>query len=710
MRNIAKFLRLGLFLCWAIGVPIRFVSGQESEKIELVQQLRTAFPDRTGNQIEVLSFVRESAKKKNLAVKDNDEPARHGGEKTHDDSWTIHELSRVAIPKETIPARKAVFTYLQHPDGKHEFSVMERQYRANEVILAKGGIVDLKLSLPLDEIPAPVLDPKSLWLSGALYAKSYNSVQPSVTQAIFEEILIDSVFFGVFHSDGVITSIHSSDFAQSCVVVEGKGDHERVLKNEAARLEFQFCSGKLQGWFDKETYKDKTWTSEYRVVTVGEHGEVTTFSGGRVPNPESIRYVLKETIPISIEDLKQWSAFHIEDGVKVQKEGDASPFYVLVNDEICTPIDPEAEGLIERELKDQTDRPPISIDQTNSGFVRKPYLNSSASSTHCGVYSLAWCAARCGIRIPLNEIVANKYFTSRYGSSIPDLKRAAKDFGLSAEAVSNASIDLLRRFDGPAILHFKNADGAGGHWIVCDGFADNGNVVIVDLPNDRMEISPAELMTYWDAVAILVSREDKLGRSNGFGMRSRLRQAMPIGLLLVLLIGFGRFSAFKRDRFGVNSLILLVLSLVIGVTWSFASEFSYLNNPDAVRLAAAKSVFSTESVRVHNDRDRLSTTNVQLIDARKPSDFSHGKIGDAINLPINCRLGEFVTVTANLNKEFPTVVYCMNSHCLWADQIAKRLELLGFKDVSVYRPGYHGYIKMDSFQEFETNQLDRFIK
>lgn len=118
-------------------------------------------------------------------------------------------------------------------------------------------------------------------------------------------------------------------------------------------------------------------------------------------------------------------------------------------------------------------------------------------------------------------------------------------------------------------------------------------------------------------------------------------------------------------------------------------------NEFAVALTISK--VSRDQAEFVSTSDFSDISNVQandglVVDCRRSNSFVVGHIPGAISLPANCKL----TTLCQFRKRFAVnrkiIVYCENEHCNFANHVASLLGVLGYSDVTVYRPGWEGYL------------------
>jgi rhodanese-related sulfurtransferase len=87
-------------------------------------------------------------------------------------------------------------------------------------------------------------------------------------------------------------------------------------------------------------------------------------------------------------------------------------------------------------------------------------------------------------------------------------------------------------------------------------------------------------------------------------------------------------------------------------------------------------------------KQKLSQSNLQILDVRTPSEFSQGHISGAVNISISD--SDFSTAINQFNKSNPIVVYCSGGGR--SGRGAEILHQTGFSEVYDLIGGYNNYI------------------
>jgi predicted double-glycine peptidase len=234
-----------------------------------------------------------------------------------------------------------------------------------------------------------------------------------------------------------------------------------------------------------------------------------------------------------------------------------------------------------------------------------------SSGGYCGIYCLYATIRYFGIAVEPIELIKPEYIGSLKGSSLAELKKAAKDHGLYAVAVSRFSTKDLRRLTLPVILHVKSSPTAKKyeHYELFLGSKQNQSL-IYDQPNLPEPVEFWSLAPIWDGSALIVS--NKPINLNSVFVFSRLRFAGFTGI-----IAAGVFAVrFSQCRF--RRIQLLTRKQV--VLWSFI-QCSILI------LASALIAFAYHSINDEGLLKRPQTTKaIQL--AYQPTQNNVQKASD----------------------------------------------------------------------------------
>ncbi len=328
------------------------------------------------------------------------------------------------------------------------------------------------------------------------------------------------------------------------------------------------------------------------------------------------------------------------------------------------------------------------------GWHYKPY---------CGLYCFYIFTRANNSRISFKDLVKKEYVTPK-GSTLGDLLKAAEDYGFYGMVLKNLTINDLRRSPYFMILHVKNDLEAKeyNHFELFVGDQDY-KARITNPPFSIRTTSYGQLSPLWGGEALILSKEPInnlafINKARGYG----LLIWGSIGLAIVLIIRYisRRFSYSKMQIPG-GAVVLSIgqsagfglLALFIGIGYHTNNDSGFLVNSEAVS-AIQRSYANTFIPKISIDTTRKKLKNGSVfIDARLSSDFQHGHLEGAINVPVNSTDEERRVVTSNIDKNASIVAYCQSSSCKYAETVSLKLQEDGFTNISIYKDGWVGWTK-----------------
>jgi rhodanese-related sulfurtransferase len=317
------------------------------------------------------------------------------------------------------------------------------------------------------------------------------------------------------------------------------------------------------------------------------------------------------------------------------------------------------------------------------------------TSNHCGVYAGATVLTALKLPVDYDRLFDHQFISSMGGSSAADLVAFIEAHGAHAKVYSGASVELLKSVaekGDVAILHFKQSHQANDrqHWAAFLGMTPEGESKIVDLPRPVENVSTADLLTDWDGIVVVVSRQPV----GGYSVASFFSSIgfWVVAVVVVLGVAHLVISRLRRYKQVASTAALLGLILVGGLAMDLVNPNGFLRNPQAVGVVVGRYVRDQfpkiQELEIHDD--------VVLVDARLPEDYGRITIPGSVNLPVDFSIGElraFMSHHANLDQ--PLIVYCASPKCGWADHLSSRLSALGYRNIQVYEPGIAGYFQKE---------------
>jgi rhodanese-related sulfurtransferase len=501
--------------------------------------------------------------------------------------------------------------------------------------------------------------------------------------SLFGVASVSAVFAGFLPCSGEVIDFRSEEFVTDWTISE-EIEGQTTLSHKRRPAKLTFVAEQLS----RIEFQDGDVVVELASFQFDSNEVVVAFDAGLV---DGAKKNLVQLIAVTPAIDEPWfEVFRVLDGTPVYDQTERNLYREIREQAAVFVVDEDAKNAISSALE-TTGGTIKSRSESESREVQLgSHLSGPATNRLCGLYSISFAAAALGFDVPVEKLVtSSNYLSHTEGSSAGDLMRVAEDHGLNSWFVSNASLKMLRQHNGPSLLRIRDPSGTAGHWVVLSRFDDKGRAVIVDLPEREVLLEETDLLTYWDSQAILLSNTVIDSRSIVMG---RFEQLFPAFLVIVLLVAIRVMcSSVTRRAWQIQIIALVGIGFGLAVVWQLASPTSYLNNPGPVRFVTASSPGAVKIIYQLPE----SLDSIQLIDCRMSPDYNSGTIGNAINLPINTRFAAFRRITESLSTETPIVVFCQSTQCIWSDSVAAKLYASGFRDVSVYRPGFVGIAPRD---------------
>jgi rhodanese-related sulfurtransferase len=325
---------------------------------------------------------------------------------------------------------------------------------------------------------------------------------------------------------------------------------------------------------------------------------------------------------------------------------------------------------------------------------------AKAPGSYCGVQSLYRALRALGKSISFGDLLRPQYITSQQGSTVADLMKAAKDFGVFSEPMDRMTCGTLRQVNCPVILHVKSdlRSNDYNHWILFMG-TERGKAKIYDGNLPATELKFDDLSARWDGAGLLVSDSpvDKTGiwlaAFCSFLLYAGL-MAFALGILSLAERHWARtegkpfWGTVIRGSFG-QAAGLLLFALCAAVAYRGAGNGFTLSSPPAI-AAIQDSHFGTFLPKVKTEAMAalVETPGVAIVDARFPRDFQAGHLKGAISIPVDSSPESCEKAMAAVPKEYRLVVYSHSNGCHFGEEVAKVLISIGYRNILLYRGGW----------------------
>lgn len=319
----------------------------------------------------------------------------------------------------------------------------------------------------------------------------------------------------------------------------------------------------------------------------------------------------------------------------------------------------------------------------------------------CGAYSMYAALRLLGHHdASLDELISPTYIKTYRGSTAADLIDMAERYGVPALGISGWRLDQLHDLKNPVILEVKPSilSREYKHWVmVCP--VDHGGLVMVDPPFEPKVVSDRDITSRWRGRGVLVGMD-----SQPMQLSSLFRVlTIPITALIVCVPGIyyvakrchgnGNHGVtathYTARRAAMNqAAVLLILTIIAGVTFNLSDAFGLLRNYSAsVGIQRANEAKFLGRVKYRDIQDEVHLGAI-LIDARRRPDYASGHLPGAINMPVGMDDDLRRGLCGAWPKEVRIIVYCQSIGCDYDEQVAASLVHDGYRNVLIYEGGW----------------------
>ncbi len=318
---------------------------------------------------------------------------------------------------------------------------------------------------------------------------------------------------------------------------------------------------------------------------------------------------------------------------------------------------------------------------------------------YCGLYCLYSTLRMAGEPIDFPDLIKPEYLGSRDGSSILELRQAARDFGLSAQPAARLSAAGLKDCPYWAILHVRSHPGSAkyDHYELFLG-VEKGKAKLFNPPEAPRLVSFADLATQWDGKALFISDKPIETDLILAADRQRLLRYGMIGVLAILAGHFARRlwlavapAISRRWALGLTVAEVAMLglaALLCGGAYHFFRDEGLLANANATQaLQKGHAMSFVPKVQEKKVQNLLGSDTI-FIDARLASDYERGHLAEAISLPVDANDAVWEAALAKITPGRPIVTYCQSAGCKFAENVSLRLIEEGYSDIALFKGGW----------------------
>jgi len=263
-------------------------------------------------------------------------------------------------------------------------------------------------------------------------------------------------------------------------------------------------------------------------------------------------------------------------------------------------------------------------------------LPAARGDVTCGVTAVYAAAKSLGVEANYDRLIHEEFISSRSGSTLGDLVRAAESLGLNSTPLRHLSGASLLRMDVPLVLHVASygQQDVYNHWVLFLG-AENGMARLYDGGEQLDRFPLADLLARWDGVALAIHDSP---RSPGDFVGPEI--TVGIFWLAAFFVIASCAAVAGREKGGFASgLTFLLLTVGVGIVWSCVDKQGLLgsrstsNYVTAAHDPKAFPEIGREELFRRMERVRDSK-EFFLVDARFREDFFAGFI------PVICHVSE----------------------------------------------------------------------
>jgi rhodanese-related sulfurtransferase len=158
----------------------------------------------------------------------------------------------------------------------------------------------------------------------------------------------------------------------------------------------------------------------------------------------------------------------------------------------------------------------------------------------------------------------------------------------------------------------------------------------------------------------------------------------------------------------VKIILILVTSLILAIVvnaihpMGLPIRLNKVKNPGMPEWVWNK----LKSIDVKTAFDEISNGRGILVDVRMEKDYKNEHVQGAINLPYYEFEKFYPDFVKKVSKEEPLYLYCYGGvNCVLSSRVAKRLLVLGYKDLTTIRQGFSAWKKLNLPTDNKTQQM-----
>ncbi len=332
--------------------------------------------------------------------------------------------------------------------------------------------------------------------------------------------------------------------------------------------------------------------------------------------------------------------------------------------------------------------------------IHNPERYGMDSEPYCGLYSMYAAIKYHESNVNFEQLLKQYPPKTKEGSTAAEIIS-----GLSLHGVNSAYSSLVDpwflRDKSSLICHFRRSLETYhyDHWVFA--VKDNGRYFIFDGGKPVYSLSESELLSYWDGTAVIPLNEN---RENGYWLQpsyANIFKSISLILIALAIIFITKklpiFQNIKNNEPAKIAIYFISCTVIVSIIINATSPYGLIRNP-TVRETLWNHLTETAPQNITSKEYNhylSSQKQYLLVDSRLPESYKMGSLKNAVNIPYYLDESYLKNQLSNINKNVPILVFCQSSQCPYSDLLVKKLNSIGYQNLSVCRDGYVEMIKTE---------------
>lgn len=140
----------------------------------------------------------------------------------------------------------------------------------------------------------------------------------------------------------------------------------------------------------------------------------------------------------------------------------------------------------------------------------------------------------------------------------------------------------------------------------------------------------------------------------------------------------------------LQMLILSALGAIVGFAYNAASPkgIPVKGGKKAILQQQGTRMLTTDEVKYYSQQP-----GTLMVDARSGEEYELGHISGAVSLPLDKFDQALPPIQPELRKSDLIIIYCSGGSCGTSEEVAKKLDEKGFKNLAVFADGLPGWMR-----------------